>query len=115
MSLIDKSLKIDCPMNIRDVFERVKSVSYCIEGMYVYACSDNDFCIYMQTKMSLWSWGENITIACKYLNNGQTQIHITNSPKVPTMLIDFGTGKKNLKKVVEALRQVLPFINVVII
>lgn len=115
MSLIDKSIKIDCPMNIRDVYERVKPACFCIKGMSVLSFSDNNFSVFLQTGVTLWSWGENINITCHYLNNGQTQIQITSSPKIPTILVDYGKGKKNLRKIVDALRPVLPSINVVII
>lgn len=114
MSLIDKSIIINCPMNIRDVYERVKFACFNITGMYVHSFSDTNFSIFLQTKV-FWFFGENINITCHYLNNGLTQIKIINSPKVPTTLIDFGKGKKNLKKIVDALRPVLPSINAIII
>lgn len=114
MSLIDKSIDIYCPMNIMDVYERVKYVCFRIEGMSVLSYSDTNFSIFIQTSACLWSWGENINITCQSLNDGQTQIHITNSPQVPTTLIDFGKGKKNLKKIVDSLRHILPSINVVV-
>lgn len=103
MSIIDKSIKIDCPMNIRDVYERVKYVCSGIKGMSVLSYSDINFSIFLQTDVTLLSWGENINITCQFLNNGQTQIQIISSPKVPIALIDFGRGKKNIKKVVDAL------------
>lgn len=81
MSLVGKRININCPMNIRDVYQRVKSACFGIQGMSVLSFSDTNFSIFLQTGVTIWSWGENIKISCHYLNNGQTQIQITPPPK----------------------------------
>ncbi len=113
MSLIDKRVKIECPINIKDTYEILKSVCYNIKGMYVLSYSDTNFTLLLETPATMWSWGENINICCQYLNNGHTQIQITSSPQVPTTLIDFGKGKRNLKKIVTALQPVLPSMQII--
>lgn len=108
MSLIDKHHTFTYPDNIQSVYYKILSVTNQMKGLKFVARNDNSYTIFMNGSVSFWSWGEDVTIACEYLDNFNTRIHITSRPKLSTTLVDWGKGKRNINNVLDALRMVLP-------
>lgn len=107
MSLIDKHHVFDYPMNVNYVFERIMSAIPSMRGLS-FKRKEPPYTVVLSSGVSMSSWGENVTIACNYLDESHTRISITSAPVVPTTLIDFGKGKKNINNVMAVLKQVLP-------
>ena len=107
MSLIDKNYVFDCPLTVNMVFERIMSVSKNIKGLS-FNSNPQPYTVLLRGRTSFWSWGENVTIACQPLDDYHTRVSIKSVPVVPTTLVDWGKGSKNVNNVLAALRTVLP-------
>ena len=108
MSLIDKHYTFDYPENIQSVYYKILSVTNQIKGLKLVGNNDNSCAIFMEGSVSFWSWGENVTISCQYLDDYHTRIHIESKPKLSTTLVDWGKGKRNIRNVLDAMKMVLP-------
>ena len=107
MSLIDKHHEFVCPLNVNTALERVMSVARSIEGLN-FSHFQPPGSIVLKSDVSLWSWGETVTIQCLFLDPNHTRIHISSVPALATTLIDWGKGQKNINRVLDALQRVLP-------
>ena len=108
MSLIDKHHEFDCPLDVRTVFDRIKSVAYDVPGLSFEFANEKEFVVALGTGISLFSWGENVTITCTGLNPNATRVHIKSAPCWPLTLVDFGTNRRHVFNVLSALKRVLP-------
>ncbi len=108
MSLIDKQYTFDYPENIQSVYYKILSVTNQMRGLKLVGNNDNSCTIFMEGSVSFWSWGENVTISCQYLDDYHTRIHIESKPKLSTTLVDWGKGKRNIRNVLDAMKMVLP-------
>ncbi len=108
MSLIDKHYTFDYPENIQSVYYKILSVTNQMRGLKLVGNNDNSYTIFMEGSVSFWSWGENVTISCQYLDDYHTRIHIESKPKFSTTLVDWGKGKRNIRNVLDAIKMVLP-------
>ena len=108
MSLIDKHYTFDYPENIQSVYYKILSVTNHMRGLKLVGNNDNSCTIFMEGSVSFWSWGENVTISCQYLDDYHTRIHIESKPKLSTTLVDWGKGKRNIRNVLDAMKMVLP-------
>ena len=107
MSLIDKQHVFDYPMNANLVFQRIMSVAHSIKGLS-FNRTEQPYKVILSSGTSMKSWGETVTIMCSYLDETHTRITITSVPVMPTTLVDWGKGKKNINNVLAALQNVLP-------
>lgn len=107
MSLIDKQHVFDYPMNVNMVFERIMSVAHSIKGLS-FKRTEQPYKVILSSGASMKSWGETVTIESFYLDETHTRIKITSVPVMPTTLVDWGKGKKNINNVLSALQKVLP-------
>ena len=58
--------------------------------------------------MSLWSWGENISIAMRPYNDMQTVVEVMSMCSMPTQVIDWGRNSRNLQDLMSYLLNGLP-------
>lgn len=107
MSLVDKHYEFVYPLNVNTVLERVMSVARSVKGLY-FSHFQQPGSVVLKSSASLWSWGETVTVECRFLDPNRTLIHISSVPALATTLIDWGKGQKNIDRVLEALRPVLP-------
>ena len=107
MSLIDKQFVFEYPQDINTVYGKILSVSSAIEGLYPDYTDNARYTLYLKSGVTFWSWGENVSIQCVPVTNNLTRVIIISKPKIPTTLVDFGKGKKNINNVLAALRRVL--------
>lgn len=107
MSLIDKHFEFEYYENIQSVFNKLLSVAPYVNTLNFESYSYQNFTIVLKGKTTWLSWGETVTIYCRYVDANRTAIHIQSVPVVATTLFDYGKGKKNIKNVVEAMSRVL--------
>ena len=58
--------------------------------------------------MSLWSWGENISITMSPYNDMQTVVEVMSMCAMPTQVIDWGRNGRNLQDLMSYLLDGLP-------
>ena len=49
--------------------------------------------------ISIWSWGENVTVDLASASPSSTIVTVTSASKIPITLFDWGKNKANIKKV----------------
>lgn len=57
------------------------------------------------------SWGEDVTGVTSYGAHGATVV-VRSESTLPTALVDYGRNRKNVERVVEALRPLVPVVTV---
>ncbi len=68
--------------------------------------------IYLKGKMSLFSWGEFVTVSISSLDNGLSELFVNSSPKIggafgPGLYGDMGKNKKNIIYIQQAIAEEL--------
>ena len=66
--------------------------------------------IVVKAGVSLWSWGENIPIQLYSINETNTRVKITSSPKTGIMFggaFDMGKNRKNIESILFATSKIL--------
>ncbi len=107
MSLIDKSQRFSFHRPFADVYAAAQGACGNIKGMRVVAMDKSRPMIMLECGVTLWSWGETVTVECVPVSPDTTDVIITSQPKLSTTLFDYGKGKRNIAKVYEAISQYL--------
>ena len=107
MSLLDKNHEIECPHNIYFVYGTLINIANSIEGMSLESADKRSFSVKMICGATLWSWGETVTVVCRYIDEDHTSVHIKSEPKVKMAPVDLGKGKRNIQQIVDALNKAL--------
>ncbi|RLD19677.1 MAG: hypothetical protein DRI69_07870 [Bacteroidetes bacterium] len=68
--------------------------------------SEKDDNIAIRTRVTFWTWGENIVIKTKELNDNLFEYSISSKPWLPTTLIDYGKNFKNVSRLEELIEPV---------
>jgi hypothetical protein len=55
--------------------------------------------MHLSNKLSLWTWGENITISFYDTKEGRTRIVVRSAPALPINIFDFGRNRKNVESI----------------
>ncbi|MBF7811571.1 SHOCT domain-containing protein [Clostridium beijerinckii] len=66
--------------------------------------------LYLKAGVSLFSWGENITVTVASCDNGNSEISILSTPKTGVMFggtVDMGKNRKNINTIMSALSEEL--------
>lgn len=58
--------------------------------------------------MSLWSWGENVTIALTAESDTDTSMIISSNPAFKLTLVDYGKNRRNINTLLAAINAELP-------
>ena len=58
-----------------------------------------------QRSMTMWSWGEKISITALSVDSSATQITIRSECSMPTQVFDWGQNKKNVQAIFSHLEQ----------
>ena len=111
MALIDKSSEIEYPYNIHQVYEKLIFVAKSLEGMTLEKTDDRKYFVQLKCEKTIWSWGETVTVECRYVDDCHTSVFIKSVPKVKTTLVDYGKGKRNIQQIVDALNKELPVVS----
>lgn len=108
MSLVDheSSFQVDFPLNV--AFEA--TVQY-LKTLREYTVDRTDTIqhkISIKAGVSLFSWGENITITFKEYSPSKTEISILSTPKTGLSgAFDMGKNRKNIDKIMQVISDAL--------
>lgn len=106
MSMVDHATSAKVPYAPDDVFEALKHCCKYIGGINIDSIDDVLKTIYLKAGVSLFSWGENVTVTVKSSDDGESIVEITSAPKTGVMFggaADMGKNKKNMKNIMDAL------------
>lgn len=113
MSLVDHESKFEVEYRIEDVFNAIKDAIKKNSMFSLHGIDENINTIYLKAGVSLFSWGENIEVSCKKIDNG-TEINILSTPKTGIMFggaMDMGKNRKNITLITKAISEELKSYN----
>ena len=106
MAIVDHESKIKLNYSPDDVYLALK---YCVKNlpaMKIDRINDTMKRIYMKAGVSLFSWGENITVSINSIFDGTSEVSILSTPKTGLMFggaVDMGKNRKNINDIIAAL------------
>ncbi len=110
MSLVDHTQSVVVPYNIDNTFQATKNAIYKLNDYKIDSFNEIMHTFNLKAGVSLWSWGENITLTLTENNNGETIINILSTPKTGIMFggaMDMGKNRKNIQNLYNAISQEL--------
>jgi hypothetical protein len=105
MSLVDHTRSFEVPYVPDDTFEALKIACSKIDGFSINRFEAITRTIYLKTGVSLFSWGEDITVDVRSSLIG-SEVGILSTPKTGILFggtMDMGKNRKNIAKISEAL------------
>ncbi|MCL2860393.1 MAG: hypothetical protein FWF46_07590 [Oscillospiraceae bacterium] len=105
MSLVDHNQDVSVPYSIDDTFDALKKALANIKQFKVDRVDDIMKIIYAKAGVSVFSWGEKITIQLQENDKG-TAVSVLSTPKTGVMLggmMDMGKNRKNIDTLLNAL------------
>lgn len=111
MAFLDHVCEVKVPYSKNNVMEAVLEAIKTLKGMEIDNVDEITGRVIVKTGISLFSWGESITIIAEELISNETGISIMSTPKTGAMfggVADMGKNRKNIdiifKKISECLR-----------
>lgn len=89
------------------VFQHVSTLP-AIGGIKVVRVDPQRYQIFLNSSMSLTSWGEKITLSFFDPLDGGTRVIAESQSALATTLIDYGKNRKNVEQIEQALRMMFP-------
>jgi hypothetical protein len=109
MSVTDHEGRIQVNYSQKTVFKTCLDACKLIEGFSIDKKDDIAKVIYLKAKLSLFSWGETITINIIKVEDSLSNINIISTPKIgmganaPGLYGDMGKNRKNINKIQQAI------------
>lgn len=103
MSLVDHSQDIVLDYPWESVFSAIEKAIQNLKGMQVDNANKITKTIHAKAGVSLFSWGENITITLESMEDNKTKISILSTPKTGIMFggaMDMGKNRKNIDSII---------------
>jgi len=91
---VNQNRVVSSTISKNELFEMLKADQY-FGRMKVF---EQDDCVKVKTKMTFWSFGENIVIRTKALNENIFEYNISSKPWLPTTLVDYGKNLRNINR-----------------
>ena len=110
MGIVDHESKIRVAYSQADVYSALKICISNIEGFSIDHTDDRLTTIHIKTNVSLFSWGENISVSVSSSQDGSSKITVLSTPKTGMMFggaMDMGKNRKNINLVMDALSEQL--------
>lgn len=111
MGLVDHESSIKVPYSVEDTYKALKDCANMLEEQFkVERFDDLIKTVYLKAGVSLFSWGENITVTIKETSDGMSEINALSTPKTGMMLggsMDMGKNRKNLNIIMSYLSEEL--------
>lgn len=104
----DKSFRADLAYNyeLNYVFDAVfRAAQMC--GFRVENADRYNYMIYISKGLSLWTWGERLTVAMGVIPDGRTGVTIVSQSKLGTEIAARRQNRKNVEKLVNMINQTL--------
>ena len=106
MGFADQQLQIQVPYSPDDTFNALKAAMEKLPKVKVDSASPATRTVAAEIGMSLWSWGENISISVVPVEGG-SGVTVNSSSKVRTNVLNGGKNAKNIAEIVDALSKEL--------
>jgi hypothetical protein len=110
MAFLDHNGESEFPMDSLKVFNAIlKAISH-IKSMEVISSDSLQKRIAVKSRISLFSWGENIPIQLIEISENKTKVQITSSPKTGLMFggaFDLGKNRKNIENILYETSKIL--------
>ena len=106
MGLVDHTQSFQVPYSEEDTYAALKSAVSRLQGFQVDKINDMIKTIYLKAGVSLFSWGENITVNVEKAPQGGSVVSILSTPKTGIMFggaMDMGKNRRNISAISEAL------------
>ena len=110
MGLVDHETKIKVPYSLENTFDALKKCVGNIDGFKIDSIDNLMKTVYLKAGVSLFSWGENITVTIKETTDGMSEIQALSTPKTGVMFggaMDMGKNRKNLNTIMSFLSEEL--------
>jgi hypothetical protein len=110
MSLVDHETNNKVPYLVNETYNALKKCVNRLDGFSIEKCDDLLKTIYLKTGVSLFSWGESISINVKETVDGMSEVTIISSPKTGMMFggaMDMGKNQKNINIIMSYLSEEL--------
>ena len=106
MSLVDHTQEVIVDFGWENVFSAIEKSIPNIKGMNVDSINKLTKTFNIKAGVSLFSWGENISITVIPLEENKTKISILSTPKTGIMLggaMDMGKNRKNINLIFDEM------------
>lgn len=110
MSIVDHNQGVQVPYSIEDTFMALRQACQNLDGFNINDFDETLKILYLKAGVSLFSWGENITVTVASCDNGNSEISILSTPKTGVMFggtVDMGKNRKNINTIMSALSEEL--------
>lgn len=112
MGLVDHSESITVPYSPENAYRAlVIGCTKLNEDEFVLEkIDDNIRTVYLKGRLSLFSWGETITVSISNTSTGEAEVKISSTPKTGAAfggIMDMGKNKKNIEKIMYVLSEEL--------
>jgi hypothetical protein len=95
------------PISKDKVFDAMCRAIPTIKGMKIDNADKFQGRIMVKADVTLWSWGENISIQFLELSENKTRVQITSSPKTGIGALDMGKNRKNIENILSTTSGIL--------
>ena len=102
MGFADQQLQLQVPYSPDDTFNALKTAMEKQPKVKVDSASPTTRTVAAEIGMSLWSWGENISISVVPVEGG-SGVTVKSSSKVRANVLNGGKNAKNIAEIVDAL------------
>ena len=110
MGLVDHTQDVIVDFAWENVFSAVEKAIPNIKGMSIDSLNKITKTINIKAGISLFSWGENLTVTLTPVEEGKTKIAILSTPKTGVMFggaMDMGKNRKNINMIFDELSKYL--------
>lgn len=109
MSIADHEGRIQVNYSKENCFRACKDACRDIDGFTIDSTDEIGSTIYLKGGMSLFSWGELVTVNVNRLDECTSEIYVGSTPKIglganaPGFMGDMGKNRKNIIKIQQAI------------
>ncbi len=106
MGLVDHTQSFQVSFSVEDTFDALKKAINSLDGFKIDKIDEMLKTIYLKAGVSLFSWGENITVNIEKSHPTGATVSILSTPKTGVMFggaMDMGKNRKNIAAISNAL------------
>lgn len=108
MSLVDRLDKVHYPFPYESIYNATIAAINSTGRMKIISADPNTGYITARAAVSMWSWGENITIQLNRIDDSNTNLEISSQPRMRLTLVDYGKNRRNINVILSQISAHLP-------